>query len=432
MNSVGSRLKAARVARGLTQEQLAKGVATKGFISLVERDRLNPSLPKLRMLADRLGQPLSHFVREPVPTDPSYLIKAIELAIRADEVKSALRMIREASRLPLTANQRCDIERLRGVAYLQFGHRPKALSALYKAAALAPPDDPELNARIFAEIGAVLGTDERYSASMEASLRAMDWLDRAKAGDEDLRARLLTNLANATYRLGGTYEAITYLKRALRAATDAESLFRLANAHMALGIAARAAGELDDAIKHCDQALNIHRRIGQLKIANQILSNLGDAHFASGNLAEARRHQQECLTHARQFNDHAGAAAAVTELSRYALSEGALAEAIRLAREGQEASAAARDHLYEATALALEGCAHDRLGYHMDADQLFYRAFRMLKEREATTKLAEVAAMYSDVLRGRSRHEAALSFMRMAYERDFHGLDNAIEGLAIR
>ena len=43
MNSIGERLKAARSARGLTQERLAAGIATKGFISQVERNQTNPS-----------------------------------------------------------------------------------------------------------------------------------------------------------------------------------------------------------------------------------------------------------------------------------------------------------------------------------------------------------------------------------------------------
>ena len=427
MNSLGSRLKAARLARGLTQQQLANGLATKGFISLVERDRISPSLPKLRLLADRLGQPLAHFVQEPVVANPDYLLRTIELAIRANEPKRALAMIRETLPLVLTANQRSELHRLWGIASWSLGRKPRALANLYKAAALAPPDDPELNAAIYTEIGAVLGSDERFSASIEASLRALQWLDKAKAGDQDLRARLLTNLAQASYRLGQTQEAITHLQKALRAATDAESLLRLANAHMALGITARAAGDLAQAIKHCERALSIHRQIGQQKIANQILSNLGDAYFVGGNLAEARRYQAECLQRAQQLNDLPAIAAATTELARYALSENVLEETIALARKGQEASAAAHDHLYEATALALEGCATDRLGEHDAADRLFGRAFRMLLERQAITKLAEVAAMYSDLLRDRRQTERALAFMRMAYERDFDLLRDHID-----
>lgn len=430
MNSIGTKLKEARIARGMTQEQLARGVATKGFVSLVERDLANVSLPKLRLLADRVGRPLAYFVRDTPDEDADYLRKTAELALRANEPDRALKVVQEAAGLPVTANQRADLERLRGMALFATGRRSKALASLYEAAGLAPPDDPELNASIFAEVGAVLGAGERFTASMETNLRAVHWLDRSKHPDPDLRARLLTNLANDAYHLGDTPGAIDYLRQGLRAATDAESLLRLANAHMALGITARAAGDLALAIKHCDRALNIHRRIGQQKIANQILSNLGDAYFANGDLAQARRYQAECLERARLFNDVGTVAAATTELARYALSEGATEEAIRLAREGQASSITAHDHLYQATALAIEGCALEKQGHPRATDRLFREAFVLLVERQAVGKLAELTAMYSDVLKGRGRHELALGFMRMAYERDFRRLDGYLKNRA--
>jgi tetratricopeptide (TPR) repeat protein len=423
MNSIGSKLKEARVARGLTQQQLAQGVASKGFVSLVERNLLNPSLPKLRLLADRLGRPLAYFVQDLPDQDVDYLRKTAELAIRAREPDRALKVIKEAAGLPMTANERADLERLRGMALLAIGKRAKALASLYGAAELAPPDDPELNASIFIELGAALGAGERFSASLETNLRALQWLDRCKHGDPDLRARLLTNLANDSFRLGDTAGAIEYLQQALAVATDAESLLRLANVHMAMGITARAAGNLAQAIAHCDRALSIHRRIGQPKIANQILNNLGDAYFAAGDLAQARRYQTQCLERARQLNDTGAVAAATTELARYALSEGRTEEVVRLARAGQAAAISAGDHLYQATALALEGSALEKQGRARMADRLYRQAFSLLRERQAVAKMAELAAMYSELLQARGRHEAALEFMRMAYERDFRRLD---------
>jgi len=428
MNSIGTKLREARLAQGLTQEQLARGVATKGFVSLVERDLVNPSLPKLRLLADRLGRPLAYFVRDAPDEDADYLRKTAELAIRAKEPERALGLVQEAAGLPLTANQRADLERLRGIALFATGRRSKALASLYKAAQLAPSDDPELNASIFVELAALLGSSERFNASLETNLRALQWLDRSKHGDPDLRARLLTNLANDSHRLGDPAGAIDYLREALKVATDGESLFRLANAHMALGITARAAGDHTQAIKHCDRALAIHRRIGEDKLANQILSNLGDAYFAAGDLSQARRYQAECLERARQFNDLGTVAAATVELARYALTEGAMEEAVRLAGEGQAASIRAGDHLYQATALAIEGCAHEKQGSPRAADQLFRQAFTLLVERQAITKLAELAAMYSDLLRGRGQNEAALAFMRMAYQRDFRTFQQHLGG----
>ena len=90
MSSVGERLRQARLARGLTQEQLARGVATKGFISQVECNRATPSLSKLRLIAERLGMPLGHFTGDPSPMELTYLRKSAELALKAKEPGHAL------------------------------------------------------------------------------------------------------------------------------------------------------------------------------------------------------------------------------------------------------------------------------------------------------------------------------------------------------
>ncbi|TMG42834.1 MAG: helix-turn-helix transcriptional regulator, partial [Chloroflexi bacterium] len=274
MNSVGERLKQARTERGMTQAVLAQGLATKGFISLVERDLANCSLPKLRLFADRLGRPLSYFLPEAPSEDIQYLSKTAELALRAGETRQALKAIQEGLQLEITASVRAGLLRLRGMALFAMGRWERALGELQAAAAQAPADDPELTAAIYTEMGAVLGSQERYTASIEANMRALSSLDRSKHADPDLRARVLTNLANDSYHLGQLSDATTYLERALRVAMDAESLVRMANAHMALGITARASGDFEVALKHCDRALAIHHLLGHEQIANHILNNL--------------------------------------------------------------------------------------------------------------------------------------------------------------
>jgi len=421
--TVGDRLRAARVERGLTQEALARGVVTKGFISQVERNQLNPSLPKLRLLADRLGKSLAYFLGEAPQEEPAYLIKAADLAVRAGEPARAQSLIEEALTLPVTANERANLLRIRGLAYYRAGDWSKALGTFYEAAATAPADDPELNASIYVEIGMVLGYREQFSASTEANLRALKWLDQARQDNLDLRARLLTNMANDSYKLGDLQRSIDYLRQALEAATNGENLMRLANAHMAMGITERDAGHIKEAIDHSDRALLIHQRIGQQRIAALVLTNLGDAYFAAGDREKARHYQEQCLQQGRLYNDQVMISAATTELARYALLAGELEEAVRLARDAQASSNAAGDHLYQATGLAIEGSAVERQGRKRTADRLFWEAFRLLLDRDAATKLSEICAMYSQVLQARGDRDRALRFLRMAYERDFRGIE---------
>ena len=419
MNSVGERLKRARMESGMTQTELARGLASKGFISLVERDLANCSLPKLRLLADRLGRPLSYVLPEAPAEDAELLCKTAELALHAHEPKRALKEIDAALPLTLTANVRADLLRLRGIALFELGRWERALHELQAAAAVTPSDDLELVARIYAELGHVLGSQERYSASVEANLRALGALDASKHPDPDVQARALTNLANDSYHLGQVTDATGYLRRALTISTDAENLTRMANAHMALGITARASGDYDGALRHCDRALAIHRLLGHDRVTNHILNNLGDVHFAAGRVGEARSCQEACLTRGRQSNDAVAVAAAATELARYAASEARFDEALTLAREGRDAALKARDHLYAATAMSIEATVRERTGERTGADALFGKALQLLHERGATAKLGELCASYSELLEARGEGERALAFVRMAYSRDF-------------
>jgi tetratricopeptide (TPR) repeat protein len=291
---------------------------------------------------------------------------------------------------------------------------------------LAPADNPGVSAAIYSEIGAVLGEQELFNASVEASLRALHWLERSRHPDLDVKARVLTNIAKCWYALGRTAEAATYFEEALAAATDGESLVRMAKAHMALGITARALGQLQAAKQHCDEALALHRRLGQERVANEILNNLGDVYYAQGNVEEARRLQRQCLERGRKLKEFTAVAASAAELARYALADGQLGEAIELASEARRAAELAGNHIFQARALALQGMAADRQGRHGIADRAFRHACDLLRERGAIAELAETCARYSDVLRERGDAAAALAFLQMAYTRKFDSLTAAL------
>jgi HTH-type transcriptional regulator, quorum sensing regulator NprR len=419
MNSVGERLRQARLAQGLTQEQLARGVATKGFISQVECNRATPSLAKLRLMSERLGLPLGHFTGDHSPLEFTYLRKSAELAVKAKEPAQALALVEEAGSLARTANERADLQRIRGMAFDALVRLPEALVALQMAAADAPPDDPELNGAIYTEIATVLNEQEQFNFAVEAGRRALLWLERAKHADPAVRARVLTNLGRSCWGLGQLEQAHRFSLQALDAATDAESLLRIANAHTALGITARAKGLFDEAIEHCNRALEIHARIKQERAGNRILNNIGDVHYAAGRKAEAWDAQSRCLQRARELSDGFEVGVAAGALARYALDAGKDADALEFARESQSAAERSQDHLHQALAAAIEGAAAERLGHPIIADRRFRAATRILVDREAVGKLSEVCAMYAEVLRHRGEQDRAFAVMRMAAERDF-------------
>src|SRR4051794_8155292 len=65
LQGLGARLRAARHARGLSQEQIAQPEFTKSYISAVERGKARPSLKALALLAGRLQVPLAELLAAP-------------------------------------------------------------------------------------------------------------------------------------------------------------------------------------------------------------------------------------------------------------------------------------------------------------------------------------------------------------------------------
>ena len=69
--TLGEKLKAARLAAGLSQRQLCGDVITRNMLSQIENGSANPSMETLRYLAGRLGKSVSWFLQEEALESPN-------------------------------------------------------------------------------------------------------------------------------------------------------------------------------------------------------------------------------------------------------------------------------------------------------------------------------------------------------------------------
>ncbi len=63
--TLGGRMRAVRLARSMTQDQVAQPEFTKSYVSAVERDKARPSVKALRLMATRLGTTAVALLVEP-------------------------------------------------------------------------------------------------------------------------------------------------------------------------------------------------------------------------------------------------------------------------------------------------------------------------------------------------------------------------------
>jgi HTH-type transcriptional regulator, quorum sensing regulator NprR len=93
---IGERVRAARVATNLTQQELAGTTYTKSYISAVEHGKMTPSLPALHVLAERLDRPLSYLLGEDVREPASEAHEApAEDEEHAAQLHEAERLVQE-------------------------------------------------------------------------------------------------------------------------------------------------------------------------------------------------------------------------------------------------------------------------------------------------------------------------------------------------
>src|SRR5213596_1886694 len=103
--SLGRRIRAARQSRGMTQHELARGACSISFVSMDEHDLVRPSLATLKVLAERLGKPLSHFFDDEAAPSAQVQLHHAEALLRQHRFAEALEAFTAASAPPHTADQ---------------------------------------------------------------------------------------------------------------------------------------------------------------------------------------------------------------------------------------------------------------------------------------------------------------------------------------
>lgn len=68
---LGEKLRQARLEAGLSQRQLCGDAITRNMLSLIEHGSARPSMDTLKLLAARLGKPVSYFLEEDALTSPN-------------------------------------------------------------------------------------------------------------------------------------------------------------------------------------------------------------------------------------------------------------------------------------------------------------------------------------------------------------------------
>lgn len=416
-NSLGGRVRAARLERGMSQAQLAGEELTKGFISQLESGTVRPSIRSLQTIASRLGKSLDYFLGD----EPLSLRKraeffdlAAQAAFERSEWAELARVADEAKRLELDANERARFLRWTAHARLGVGDTEGAFAAAEEALRLVDVKaDPAGHAWILLVQGVAYASIGQVLAASQTFERALAIVNEHEVLDTRLRTRLLMNLATAYRRLNRTTKAVQLYESALGLANNSADLRSVAQAFMGVAVSLYDSGELDGAIANYRRALELFRRVADQRFELSVLHSLASVREQQGDLPEASEYARQCRDRATLAGDVRMTAIADVELARVALARGEHAEALRMARGAAESLDAADDVAQRAGALRTAAAAEHALGRFADSDRDYAEAVELATSVQLFPAVSEFAAEYAQRLRDRGEYERAFQYLEL-------------------
>ncbi|HEX5451555.1 MAG TPA: helix-turn-helix domain-containing protein [Candidatus Limnocylindrales bacterium] len=399
--SIGGRLRTARLKAGLTQQQLAGERYTKAYVSALEHGLAKPSVAALNYLCERLGVAPTSILADRTPLwtrlEADLRLVAGDWAAAAEAFGDLLASVTETGvRAELAlglAEALCRLDR----ADEAVSHAAEAAELFRNAGRVA-----EAGLATYWQAAALHQLDN--AAEARSLLRTL--LDAIRDGlpvAADLRARVLVALAAVESRAGKPGVSVSYLEeaRSLAAAFDgrrrATFLHALANGY-------RDGGDIEAAITAATQAIGLYRAADAEREWATLENDLALAHLALGHLERAREHAGSAHAELTRLGDDRLLAHVIETQAQIELAAGQPDRARELAEAALQQARASGNHKSELSASLSLARAQRAMGNRPSAAATLETAILAARAAERPAQLrvlleerAELAAEDGDL-----------------------------------
>lgn len=441
---LGQRLRQARLARNLTQSEVAANQFSVSYISAVERGQIRPSLGALEKLAKRLSVPVADLLRvdegiaagvvpraEFFPTERDEieieLREAMILMQQAhpDEAVKRLRQLRSQATQNLSQREQSLIAWRLAQAYLEVQNADQARNEAQDALALAERlSDPELRERIRLTVGEALAMGGKLQAAVDAFRTALEAAESGALRDPVFRLSALYFLGSAMEQLGDVEGAISTLNDATKMATDVLMPERLGALYARLAEQYQQQNDNRRARLYATHSLAAYEDADNRRLARQAIVRLGRAYAATGDIPRASALLENARERAEIAQDPGALAEALSALAGIYLKEKRLDEAHRAAERAIEFAKTVADPVQQAEAELVLAQVLEAKNDEGGATRNFEAAIEQLKGTDAVYALSDAYAQYSAFLERRGNNKRALEILKQAWQLREHSLAN--------
>ncbi len=352
---LGERMRALRIAAGLTQTELAGGRFSKEYISQIERGKTRPTEATISLLAERLGVDPT-FLSVGVSTEERTKIEALlvraEALSEAHQYAEAIEIFREARpAVEGTGAPALEQRVLVGEAWAlqQQGEVRDAMALLQRARELA--ETPEFSDVDRADVLFRLGVCRYKLSSAGTALalydEALALAERSGMPCDLLRADIL-GWRSRCHRLQRDYVAAREdVERALELAQGLGDRRAIANTYFQASLIAQRQGHWVLSRNYAQRAKELYQELNDERNVGRLLLNLGGLTLLLGDEDQAVEHLKASFATALEMDSPADAAQALEGLAMVHLRRAEYDEADELARKALDLLQGREDFLHE-------------------------------------------------------------------------------------
>ncbi len=408
---IGERLRRARLAAVLTQQQLAAGRYTKAYVSALENGHSKPSMAALNFFADRLGIAASRFLDDEPAT---WRRLEVDLELAAGRWQTAADGYRELLE-PVPARE-ARAELLRGLSEALVGMNHGAEAAASGAEA----------ARIFASVGReadaaiarywLAAGEYAQGNTVEAEAIFRDVLSRVRGGlrvEPDFELRLIMALSSTASRDGRHNVALAYLEE-VRGLADSLDDHRRGTFLCDLAYSYRETGDYEAAIRTGIASLALFRATAFELGSAGLENDLALSFLALGNLAKAEEFAASSQKRFEKLGDRRWLAHVFETRARIALARGNPLGSRELALSALSLAEETHNDKAAVDAVLALARADRALGDPTAAAVRYERAVDLARNSSRPGLIREAIGEWADVLTESGQHERAATLLREA------------------
>ncbi len=353
--TLGDRVRQLRIARGLTQTDLAGDRFSKEYVSQIERGKTRPTAETIEWLAARLGVD-STFLEIGVSSSERERVESVivraEASVEQGEYADAVEALDKLGpALSAIAAPELELRALLATAWsrLYLGEVRRAIEDLDRGRAIA--EAPSFSDLDRAEVLFRLGTCRYKLSSITTALalytQALELVERSGLPADRLRSHI-HSWRSRCYRRQRDWEgAREDIERALELAEGLNDRRSMANAYFQASLVAERTGHWVLARSHAEKARGIYEELRDQSNVGKLLNEIGALNFQLGRPEDAIKHLKESFKVLLDVGDDIDAARVISSLAQVHLRTGDAKLAEEQARQALDMLDDREDHLDE-------------------------------------------------------------------------------------